>query len=98
MNKNIQTGIVSLVTFVGSYFFKLSTTNAIAFSVIIGFTFYVLFEIVSWRNNLEKRLEQIERDINNIQKTNNSDYKIASNQIINSNSNSNSNQSIEVMK
>lgn len=98
MNKNIQTGIVMMVTFVGSYFLKVSNTKSLTLSAIIGFTFYVLFEIVSWRNNLDKRLEKIEQDVKNIQDTKNANYKIMSNQITKTNSNSNSDQSIEVMK
>ncbi|MCT4411626.1 hypothetical protein DQM11_03875 [Leuconostoc pseudomesenteroides] len=96
MNKNIQTGIVSLVTFICSHFLKMSTTNAITLSAIIGFTFYVLFEVVSWRLTLDQRLDKIEQDLNEVKERNNSQLEIMSKAI--KDKNISSKQSIEVMK
>ncbi|MCM6834241.1 hypothetical protein NE282_10165 [Leuconostoc mesenteroides] len=96
MNKNIQTGIVSLVTFICSHFLRMSIANAITLSAIIGFTFYVLFEIVSWRLKLDQRLDKIERDIIESNERNHSEFEIKSNAI--QSKNVDSNQSIEVMK
>ncbi|QEA34801.1 hypothetical protein [Weissella soli] len=96
MNKNIQTGIVMAVSFIGSYFFKISTVNAAIFSALIGFTFFVLFEIVKWRTDLESRLYEIERTIKTIKEQSESQYKVLSESI--DNKSIASIQTIEVME